>query len=132
MNVVVDTNVLISGVFWGGKPGALLDRWRDDEFELVVIPDVLTEYLRVLATLASKQPELVEEWSDLLMQHAHVVERTRSIRKCRDPHDDMFLECAVACNAVCIVSGDKDLLSMGSIDGIPILTASRFLSDWLP
>jgi uncharacterized protein len=130
VNVVVDTNVLVSGIFWSGKPGTVLERWRDDEFVLVATAEILTEYLRVLDAFASEQPELVEEWSDFLLRNARIVERTKRLKMCRDPHDDMFLECAVSCEAECIVSGDKDLLSMSSIDDIPIVTASRFLADW--
>jgi predicted nucleic acid-binding protein len=44
----------------------------------------------------------------------------------RDPDDDKFIHCAVAAGADAIVSGDKDLLSLGSFDGIPILLPGHF------
>jgi putative PIN family toxin of toxin-antitoxin system len=130
VNVVVDTNVLVSGIFWGGKPDQLLEKWRDDAFVLVVTPDILDEYLRVLAELASKQPELSEEWADLLLEHARIVEQTVQVERSRDPDDDKFLGCALSAMVDCIVSGDADLLALGNVDEIPILTAARFLSDW--
>jgi predicted nucleic acid-binding protein len=50
-----------------------------------------------------------------------------SLRVCRDPNDDMILECAVVAGAQVIVSGDKDLLSMDSYRGIRIVTPAEFL-----
>jgi putative PIN family toxin of toxin-antitoxin system len=46
---------------------------------------------------------------------------------CRDPADDPFLSCAVAADADFIISGDKDLLALGSFRNIPIVTAAAFL-----
>jgi predicted nucleic acid-binding protein len=46
MKVVVDTNVLMSGVFFGGVPGRILEAWRDGKLTLVVSPPVLEEYHR--------------------------------------------------------------------------------------
>jgi putative PIN family toxin of toxin-antitoxin system len=48
---------------------------------------------------------------------------------CRDPKDDMVLECAFLAGAEFIVSGDKDLLTMGSFRGIRILTPRAFLNS---
>ncbi|MBD3243754.1 MAG: putative toxin-antitoxin system toxin component, PIN family [Chitinivibrionales bacterium] len=90
MDVVVDTNVLVSGVFWGGKPGKVLEKWSDNAFELVATPPILDEYLRVPTELTARQPELAEEWTDLLLQHARIVDSTRRVRMCRDPDDDMY------------------------------------------
>jgi putative PIN family toxin of toxin-antitoxin system len=51
--------------------------------------------------------------------------RLRNI--CRDPNDDMVLECALVAGAAHIVSGDKDLLSLKIYSGISILTAREYL-----
>lgn len=47
MKVVVDTNVFVSGVFFGGPPGDVLAAWRDERIELVVSPEIFEEYVRV-------------------------------------------------------------------------------------
>ena len=44
MKIVVDTNVIVSGVFFGGSPGAVLEAWRDGSVELVVSPQILEEF----------------------------------------------------------------------------------------
>jgi len=52
-----------------------------------------------------------------------------NVRVCRDPSDDMVLECAVLSGAQVIVSGDKDLLVIGSYHGIRIVTPVELLAE---
>jgi len=54
---------------------------------------------------------------------------TGSLRVCRDPNDDMILECAVLASAQFMISGDKDLLVLGSYSGIRIVTPAEFLAE---
>jgi len=49
-----------------------------------------------------------------------------------DPDDDVFLRCAVAASAACVVSGDNHLLDLGAYADIPILTVRDFLAKKLP
>jgi predicted nucleic acid-binding protein len=53
MKVVIDTNVLASGVFFGGPPARVLEAWRDGAIDLVVPPEILEEYRRVGEMLGS-------------------------------------------------------------------------------
>jgi len=46
VNVVLDTNVLISGIFFGGVPRAVLDAWAEERFQLLVSPLILDEHVR--------------------------------------------------------------------------------------
>ena len=57
MRIIVDTNVVMSGVFFGGVPGRILDAWAGGRLELVLSPDILQEYRRVGAELAARYPE---------------------------------------------------------------------------
>lgn len=52
------------------------------------------------------------------------------IRICRDPDDDMFLDLALAANAVCIITGDSDLLTLHPFQKIPILSPGNFLKNF--
>lgn len=54
---------------------------------------------------------------------------SETIRECRDPKDDKYLELAVSVNASCIITGDKDLLILHPFRGIPILKAVDFLNN---
>jgi len=53
-----------------------------------------------------------------------------TIKACRDPKDDKYLDLAVTCKASCIVTGDKDLLVLHPFKNIPILTAAEFLNTF--
>ncbi|MGC4007156.1 MAG: putative toxin-antitoxin system toxin component, PIN family [Pirellulales bacterium] len=62
-----------------------------------------------------------------LVRVAEIVEITQSIRECRDPRDDKYLELAVCGDAKYIVSGDLDLLTMSPYGNIAIVTPANFL-----
>ena len=57
MKVVVNTNVLMSGIFFGGVPGRVLDAWAAGRLELVLSPEILDEYRRVGGDLQSRYPQ---------------------------------------------------------------------------
>lgn len=76
MKIVLDTNVLVSGVFFGGPPYEILEAWREGRIRLVVSPDILAEYYRVGADLSDRYPQvdlqpLVRrfEWRPILSTH---------------------------------------------------------------
>ena len=54
MKVVLDTNVLVSGIFFSGPPSWVLRAWSQGKFYLVISPEILDEYTRVSAELAVK------------------------------------------------------------------------------
>jgi putative PIN family toxin of toxin-antitoxin system len=56
IRVIIDTNVLMSGVFWSGAPAKILDAWQQKKIKMVISPDVLDEYIRVGHILANKYP----------------------------------------------------------------------------
>jgi len=76
MRIVLDANVLISGVFWGGYPHRVLELWAHDKVDVVVSREILTEYDRVLTQLARKggQPHLAQQWLMFVGQHATLAE----------------------------------------------------------
>jgi len=53
-----------------------------------------------------------------------------SKKYCCDPKDDKFLELAVAANASCLITGDKDLLALHPFRKISILNATDFIADF--
>ncbi|MCL4552686.1 MAG: putative toxin-antitoxin system toxin component, PIN family [Candidatus Marsarchaeota archaeon] len=65
------------------------------------------------------------------VRDAIVMDVTENLTACRDPKDDKFLELAVAGDATCIISGDRDLLVLSPFLGIPILTPQEFVSSRL-
>ncbi len=133
MKIVVDTNVLMSGVFFAGLPLRVLQAWRDRRVTLVVSPEILAEYQRVGAILAAQYPDVdFEDFMELVMMYAEIVAAPAlEAPVCADPDDDKFLACALAAGAKIIVSGDKHLINIGHFHGIEIFTPRRFVDTFL-
>lgn len=64
---------------------------------------------------------------EALAREATLIDTIETITDCRDPKDNKFLEVAVEGNAACLVSGDKDLLTLNPFRDIPVLTPRDFL-----
>ena len=135
MRAVVDTNVIISAFLKANSvPGDVLLAWRRGEFELVTSGPLLAELWAVLIrgsirkrTTYSRAQEIaaiVEFGEGALV----VAPDLRLTVVASDPDDDRVLEAAVAGNADYIVSGDRDLLSLESYDGIAIVSAAKFIA----
>jgi putative PIN family toxin of toxin-antitoxin system len=133
MKVVVDTNVLVSGVYFGGMPSRVLDAWRDGKYELVVSPDILDEYRRVGEELTARFPDVsLAPFLALLVMAAEIVEPPElSEQVSRDQDDEKFIACAVAAGCRFIVSGDKDLLEVSGHQGIKVVAPRDFLETVL-
>ena len=133
MKVVVDTNVLISGVFFGGMPSRVLEAWRDGRINLVASPDILEEYRRVGEQLAVQFPGVsLAPLLALLVMTAEVIEPPGLPEQVsRDPDDDKFIACALAGDCRLIISGDKDLLEVSGYQGVKIVTPREFLDALL-
>jgi uncharacterized protein len=133
VKAVVDTNVFISGVFFGGVPGRILEAWRDGAIEFVLSAAILEEYQRVGQELASQYPGVdVEPFLALLMVGATIVEAPPlPERVSSDPDDDKFLACALAANVPVVVSGDRDLLDHTGWRGIRVLRPRQFTDEFL-
>ncbi len=129
MRVVVDTNVLVSGIFWAGTPCKVLEAWASDTFAVCGSAEILEEYFEVIDRLSVRcgREDLARRWKVYLFDHIDMVEPIHSFNDCRDPDDAKFVECALAGNAAYIVSGDDDLLVLANIGGIEILTPAQFL-----
>jgi putative PIN family toxin of toxin-antitoxin system len=128
--IVIDTNVYVSRYLRPGSvPGQAVARaWREadilislpvwDELRVVLRREKFTRYVQA-NTLASF---LREVWDA-----SELISIPPSIRACRDPRDDKFLEVAVHGRADLILTGDSDLLALHPFQGIAILTPAAFL-----
>jgi putative PIN family toxin of toxin-antitoxin system len=135
VRVVLDTNVVLSGVFFGGVPGEILSAWNRGHFDVVVSSQVLDEYERSGAALAEGKPSLQQAWAPVMrwiVENALIVDAEdlgQSVSA--DPDDDAFLACALAGGARVIVSGDRHLKAVSGRRGILVLPPRRFHDDFL-
>ena len=133
MRVVIDTNVFISGVFFGGPPFQILKAWRDGRIQLLLTMEILEEYDRVSETLAEQFPGIdLDQVFDLLAVEAETI-LAPSLPKpvCDDPEDDKFLACALAGKTRMIISGDKHLLKVSGYRGIAVIRPREFVDGYL-
>jgi len=132
--VVIDTNVVVSALLFGGVTGKLVPLWKTGRILVLTSKEMIEEYLRVLAYPKFELSE--EEINYLLYQESlyyFEIVRTKPgpVIVEEDPSDDMFIRCAEAGKANKILSGDQHLLNLKSYGKIKILTPSQFLEDML-
>jgi putative PIN family toxin of toxin-antitoxin system len=130
IRVVLDTNVLVSGLLFEGSPAKVLGLCKTGPVRLTMSRDILDEILRVLAYPRFRLSE--EEIHYLL--YVEVLPFVEMVEVRPDPaviledlSDDMFLHCAFAVGADHLISGDRHLLRLKSHKGIKILTPAEFL-----
>lgn len=132
MIVVVDSGIWISGFVFGGTPLEAL-RFAYKWHEIAVCDKVLIEVRSALARKFSWSADLIEGAIADYLDSTICMTTTGTIRGvCRDPNDDMVLECAILSKADLIVTGDKDLLAIGKYEGIRIMAPRDFLDEFAP
>jgi putative PIN family toxin of toxin-antitoxin system len=135
--VVLDTNVLVSGIIASGYSASIVDAARREEIQLVTSPHLIEEFSEVMARrhIARKYPKAAEEAESLLDFIRAFAKLTVGIPEeqgiSADRDDDYVLACALEEKVDCIVSGDPHLLSLKSYKGIPILTPREFVETIL-
>jgi putative PIN family toxin of toxin-antitoxin system len=131
VRIVIDTNVLLSGLLWHGAPHTLFNQVRVGSVELMMSQTLLDELAEVITRQkfaailqhTTRTPERI--LNELRVFAEMVVAPPLPQPVCRDPDDDAVLACALAAQADLIVSGDADLLVLKQFQGIRIVTAAQ-------
>jgi len=129
LKVVIDTNVFVSS-FFGGNPKKIIDLWKEEKITLCLSGEILEEYVDVLNTLGLENEEELKELLSLFAKGFNIVftSFTPELKIVKDdPEDDKFIECAVACGAQAIITGDKTLEKIQKYKEIKILNPRKFL-----
>lgn len=132
LRVVLDTNVLISGLCFGGKPARILEYALTGRIKLFTSAVLIVEFKAVMdAKFPGRQVAIMDTLNELSQLWEMVPDAAlpRFRHVVADPSDDRVLECAVAAQADFILSGDKHLLTLGSFGKIPILAPGDFLEQ---
>ena len=134
IKAVYDTNVIVSGLIaHSGKPYQALEAWRRGDVILLVSKPIVDEVIEVLQRPYFQEKRHITR-ADIAgvkrSLEADAVMVSPEIRLevvANDPDDNRILECAVAGDADCVVSGDHHLLELKQYQGIPVVTAAEFL-----
>jgi len=129
IKAVLDTNVLVSGIFWKGAPFEILQAWHKQRFRLAISPPILGEYRRVVDEITKKRPiPALSSILEVIQLHSEMVAPVSfASAVCGDPDDDKFLETAVAADADYVVTGDVLLLNVKRHLRIEIVKPAQFL-----
>ena len=130
MRVVLDSNVIVSGLNYSGSEGALLELARHGRFELVVSEFLLAEVQRVLLHRFDWSYARTSLQLSSLRRRGVVANPPPFVSAVPDDHpDNRVLECAVHAEADYLVTGDRrHLLPLGEFEGVRILRAPEFLA----
>lgn len=130
MRIVIDTNVIASAIFFGGKPRELISLIMKQSVDTFVTQEIIEEYLDTIEYLKNKYPQKkIQLPLSQIISACKLIETKSNIKICRDPDDDKFIACAIDGNCIYIVSGDNDLLSLNEYKNIKIVTVAEFLSS---
>jgi len=130
MRVVIDTNVVISALLFGGDLEHILNLWKSRKIIPVATKEIIDEYLHVLAypkfKLTSKEIEFLLYREIVPFFEIVQAKSDRKFVK-SDPSDDKFIHCATAGKAEIIITGDQHLINLGHYGKIAIFKAKEFL-----
>ncbi|MBW4673704.1 MAG: putative toxin-antitoxin system toxin component, PIN family [Desmonostoc geniculatum HA4340-LM1] len=138
MRVVVDVNVWISALLWGGVPDIVLILAEEQKITIFASEGL---FLELETTL--RPPKFQSKIESLNLTVEDVINTTKDVLQfcltvsvnapqLRDPKDIRVLAAAIAANAEAIITGDLDLLVLIEFNGIPILTPQDFLMRYFP
>jgi uncharacterized protein len=129
MIVVIDTNVVLSAILFGGKPKQVLEMALSGNIQLAISESLVKELQGVLQRpkfelSAQLVQTIVSEYANIASwiepaEHFKVV--------VDDPSDNYFIDCAVAAKADYLITGDKHLLNLGTFKMIKIVSVDSFI-----
>ena len=128
MRIVLDTNILVSGLLYSGKPRRLIDMAIHGRIEVVSSIEMIGELREVLSRKkfgldTGDQASMV----DFVIRLSRVTILKSKFKAVKDPDDDMVINTAYDGKVTYIVSGDKDLLELKQFGEIRIVKASEML-----
>lgn len=140
IKVVLDTNVFISALLWKGIPHQLLKLIESGSLQCYATIEMLNEIEEVLRRqkFAARINELETSLDELMFGVISLIEIVKPEKKIElnkselpvDKEDIIFLQCAISAKAQYIISGDKHLLNLTQVRGIPILQPNTFFQKY--
>lgn len=125
-SVVIDTNILVSALVFGGKPEEILKLATSHRIKAITSSELLAELVGVLAKKFNFSAQRIKAVEEKLKQSLEIVVVSREITILGSA-DDRVLEAAIAGKCRFIVSGDRELLALGKFEGVNLLDVKEFL-----
>ncbi len=129
LKVVLDTNVIVSAIVFGGKPKLILNLIESEKIDGYISRFIIAETCEILRQKFKHTEHEIESVEETLKKSFFLVEPGFSINIVKDyPPDNKILACALAAKADYLISGDKKhILFLKKIKNIPILSPEQFL-----
>lgn len=128
-SVIIDNNVLVSAFIGSKNCSEIYKLLKQDKFLLIISDSLLNELAKVLErSYVGLSKDEIKEVIEHILVKSQKVFPVEKIYLCRDPKDNIVLECATVTKVDFIVTGDKDLLEIKSFNNISIITPRKFLS----
>jgi len=127
IRAVLDTNVLISALFWKGNPEKIVRKCLEKEIIGVTSPAILRELEKKLLSKFKYPSEETRKYIELLIKEFEVVSPRRKVKVVKDADDNKIIEAAIEAKAKYVVSGDSHLLDLKEYEGIQMVGPREFL-----
>jgi putative PIN family toxin of toxin-antitoxin system len=125
--VVVDTNVFISGILFGGNPKKIIEAWLNKKYIFCLSPELKAEIINKLQGKFSLPILAVQTIEEILDNKTEKHIPKKKISMCKDPTDNFLLELALEAQADYLISGDKLVLKLKQYNKTKILSPKNFL-----
>lgn len=125
--VVVDTNVFLSGILFGGNPRKIIMAWLAKQYILCISPELKAEIINKLRLKFDLPLQTLEITEDALDLNSEKYIPRKKVNLCRDPQDNFLLELAQESHADYLISGDKLVLELKQYKSTKIITPKEFL-----
>jgi len=127
LKVFIDNNVLVAAYMAQGLCREVL-AYCDRRFDMVVTEAILHEFEAVLRKKFKVPAHRIKAWLEEIRTHYLLVpEPKKVLSRCRDASDDAHLQAALDADCDLLISGDKDLLVLKKVEGLPILSPRQFM-----
>ena len=124
---VLDTNIIVSALVFGGKPRQIFKLILSKQLEAVISLSLFTELTEILVKKFNFSSDKIHFLEQKIKKYFQIVYPTKTINILKDLADNRVLEAAIAGDCQFVISGDKELLELKQYRNIKILTASQFL-----
>lgn len=127
VKAVIDTNVFISGIIFGGNPRKIVDSILKREFALCLSPELKAEIMIKLKNKFGLPNESLTTVENALETYGVKFNPSQKVFICPDPKDNFLLELSDEAKADYLVSGDKKVLGLKSYKGARIVAPKEFV-----